>query len=379
MLAHAATDLNQGAIPILLPFFIAAHHVSYTAAAMVIFVTNLVSTFMQLFFGYIADRKPFRWMIPAAMVMAALGVSLSGVAPTFNIALVCVALSGLGFAAFHPEGAKLINQLAGEKKATGMSYFSVGGQLGFAVGPIFATAMLVPFGLKGTLSFGVPALVLAAVMVHTLKGISIIDHRKHRTQDAQVTGKDAWGPFSFLAGAMLCRSVVFYGLNSFLPLYLIYVLHQSKATTGASLTVFVVACMIGNLLGGRIADRLGLRVVVIAGFTLLACLLPLLLVASSPALFVALFAPIGLVLSFPVSPMVVLGQKYLPNHIGLASGVTLGLALSFGGIMTPALGMIADRHGLYATISILAVLPVICMCLSLALKREKQIEESKID
>jgi FSR family fosmidomycin resistance protein-like MFS transporter len=379
VLAHAATDLNQGAIPILLPYFIAAHHVSYTAVAMIVFVTNLISTLMQPVFGYIADRKPLPWLIPSAMIMAGIGVSLSGLAPTFDIALASVALSGLGFAAFHPEGAKLINRLAGAKKATGMSYFSVGGQLGFAVGPIFATALLVPLGLKGTLCFGVPALIMAAVMAQALPGLSVVDRKELRAPDTMKRGHDAWVPFSFLAAAMLCRSVVFYGLNTFLPLYLIDVLHQSKTAAGSSLTVLVVASIIGNLFGGRVADRFGYRSVIIAGFILLSCFLPLLLIAPTASWFVILFAPIGLVLSLPVSPMVVLGQSYLPNHVGLASGVTLGLALSFGGIMTPFLGMIADHHGLYATISILAVLPLICTCFTLVLKNQKDIEAAQIN
>jgi FSR family fosmidomycin resistance protein-like MFS transporter len=379
VLAHAATDLNQGAIPILLPYFITAHHVNYTAVAMIVFVTNLISTVMQPVFGYIADRKPLPWLIPSAMIMAGIGVSLSGLAPTFDIALVSVALSGLGFAAFHPEGAKLINRLAGAKKATGMSFFSVGGQLGFAVGPIFATAVLVPWGLKGTLCFGVPALIMAAVMVQALPGLSIVDHKQLHVPDTLRKGHDAWVPFSFLAAAMLCRSVVFYGLNTFLPLYLIDVLHQSKTAAGSSLTVLVVASIIGNLFGGRLADRFGYRLIIIAGFILLSCFLPLLLIAPTVSWFVILFAPIGLVLSLPVSPMVVLGQSYLPNHVGLASGVTLGLALSFGGIMTPFLGMIADHHGLYTTILILTILPLICMCLSLALKSQKDIEAAQIN
>jgi MFS transporter, FSR family, fosmidomycin resistance protein len=379
VLAHAATDLNQGAIPILLPYFIAAHHVSYAAVAMIVFVTNLISTLMQPVFGYIADRRPLPWLIPSAMIMAGIGVSLSGLAPTFNMALASVALSGLGFAAFHPEGAKLINRLAGAKKATGMSYFSVGGQLGFAVGPIFATALLVPLGLKGTLCFGVPAIIMAAVMAQALPGLSVVDRKQLRAPDTVGSGHDAWVPFSFLAAAMLCRSVVFYGLNTFLPLYLIDVLHQSKTAAGSSLTVLVVASIIGNLFGGRVADRFGNRLVIMAGFILLSCFLPLLLIAPSASWFVILFAPIGLVLSLPVSPMVVLGQSYLPNHVGLASGVTLGLALSFGGIMTPFLGMIADHHGLYTTISILASLPLICTCLTLALKNKKDMETVQIN
>ena len=45
-----------------------------------------------------------------------------------------------------------------------------------------------------------------------------------------------------------------------------------------------------------------------------------------------------------------LGQEFLPNRMGLASGVTLGLAVSLGGAFSPVMGAIADAHGVCATI-----------------------------
>jgi FSR family fosmidomycin resistance protein-like MFS transporter len=80
-----------------------------------------------------------------------------------------------------------------------------------------------------------------------------------------------------------------------------------------------------------------------------------------------LLIPTGLVLSMPTSPLVVLGQDCLPNRVGLASGVTLGLAFSFGGIMMPALGWVADHHGLHAAIWVVALLPIVCTGLTLTL------------
>ncbi len=155
-LAHASSDINQGAIPVLLPYFIAAHHLTYAAAAGIVFAVNIISTVAQPVFGYVADRQSRPWVIPVSMLVVGLGVSFTGVAPTYSLGLVAVMFSGLGIAAFHPEGARLMNHLAGERKATAMSLFAIGGQLGFALGPLIATGALLLWGLKGTVCLFVP-------------------------------------------------------------------------------------------------------------------------------------------------------------------------------------------------------------------------------
>ena len=116
---------------------------------------------------------------------------------------------------------------------------------------------------------------------------------------------------------------------------------------------------------------MGLRAVTITGFLLLSAFLPLLLVISNPLVATLLLVPIGLLLSAPFGPMVVLGQSYLPHRVGLASGITLGLAFSFGGLTTPLLGWIADYHGLRAAIGVVAFMPMLSAALSLMLPTEK--------
>ena len=229
--AHAATDLNQGAIPALLPFFIAQHHISYAAAATLVFATNLVSTASQPIYGYIADRRSIPWMIPVALLCAGVGVSLAGVVPSFQTGVIVVGLSGLGVAAFHPEGARLINYLAGERKATAMSVFAVGGQLGYAIGPLMATGAMLLWGLKGSLSLFVVPAIAAGLLLVSLPGITAGYENRGGGQRRQTTsgGRDAWTPFVCLATALLFRSIIFYGLNTFIPLFWIDALHQSKA------------------------------------------------------------------------------------------------------------------------------------------------------
>ena len=370
VVAHAAADINQGAIPALIPFFIAEHHISYAAAAAVVFIVNLVSTIAQPAFGYIADRRSMPWMIPVAMLAIGCGVSFTGVAPSYRTGLAALVVSGLGIAMFHPEGARLMNYLAGEKKATAMSLFGIGGQLGFAFGPLIATALLLALGLKGTVYLIIPGAVMAVLVFIKLPALSA-GYGKSGTRHgaAVINGHDLWPAFICLSAALLCRSVVFYGLNTFLPLYLINVLHQSKATAGSALAVMLGSMVAGNFLGGTSADRMGYKMVTITGFALLAVLLPIFAFIDNATWAILLLIPIGAVLSLPFGPMVVMGQSYLPNHVGLASGITLGLAFSFGGLVTPVLGSIGDHYGLRATIVVVAFLPLVCTALSLVLPR----------
>jgi MFS transporter, FSR family, fosmidomycin resistance protein len=367
-LAHFSCDLNQGALPILLPFFVAEHHITYAAAATIVFASNLVSTITQPVFGHIADRRSSPWLIPSGVLIAGLGFSCTGIVPTYMMVLVVVGLSGLGVATFHPEGARQAHRVAGDKKATAMSLFTFGGQLGFALGPLLATAILLAWGLPATLLFALPAIAVAAFVFSTSGKLSELSQaRDHTSATAQLAGKDVWPAFFCVAATVVCRSIIFFGLNTFLPLFWMNVLRQSTAAGGTALTILVAGGIVGNLIGGRLADRLGYRIAALAEFGLLACVLPLFLLTHSPLWAFLLLIPIGLLLSAPNSAMVVLGQTCLPNHIGFSSGVTMGLAFSFGGMLTPLIGWIADNHGLRAAISSVAFLPIICAGLVFAL------------
>ena len=377
-IAHASADVNQGAIPVLLPFFIAAHHLSYTAAAAIVFAVSLVSSAFQPVFGWISDRRPMPWLIPLSMLLLGVGVSSTGLLPSYRLGVAAVMISGLGSAMFHPEGARLMLHLAHDRKATAMSLFGMGGQAGFAVGPIIGTAALLTWGLKGTACLIVPPLLVAVPLVFMLPGLTRGYGVKGKAEGGTTgaEGPDRWPSFVCLSSGLLVRSMLFYGLNTFLPLFYVNVLHASKATPGSALAVFLVACIAGNFAGGWSADRLGYRAVAIWGCVLLAVILPFLLAASRPLTATLILAAAGLALSVPLSSMVVLGQSYLPGRIGLASGITLGLAFSFGGLTTPAFGWIADRHGLRATLTVLAFLPVAMTILMLMLPSEKRAKEA---
>ena len=370
-LGHLVTDINQGALPALLPFLIAEYGLSYTAAGFLVFASNIASTVVQPLFGHLADRRTRPWLLPAGIALAGTGLAATGLVSGYGAVCLAVMASGIGVAAFHPQGARLVNRVAGERKATAMSIFGVGGTLGFAVGPGLVTAALLAWGMKGTAILALPTALLAAALAWHLAGIPIDQNGAAARRSVASSGAthDAWGPFARLTAVVVARSVLFYGLNTFVPLYWIHVLGQSKAAGATALTVFALAGVCGNLLGGRLADRFGSTRIIAVGSCALLPLVPALTMASSAPVALAILFLIGCALSTTYSPLIILGQAYLPNHIGLSSGVTLGVAVSIGGVATPVLGRVADQYGLWAALAVLACVPLASTGLALTLPR----------
>jgi FSR family fosmidomycin resistance protein-like MFS transporter len=370
-LAHLFDDLNQGVIPALLPFFIAERGFTIAAAAGLVLAGNLASSVLQPLFGQLADRRSAPWLVPSGLLLAGAGVAATGLAPTYGWALAAAAASGIGVAAFHPEAARQVHVSSGERRATAMSLFAVGGNLGFAAGPALATPIQLAFGLRGTILLVLPALAMALVLIFAERRGS----RDSRPISAVAVpaSADRWAPFTRLTAAVVSRAIVFYGLNTFVPLYWITVFGRSKSAGAAALTTMLLAGVAGTLAGGWLADRIGRRVVVLGSMVALVPLLFAFVSASRPGTALALLVPIGLVLYAPFSVMTVMGQEYLPSRVGMASGVTIGLAVTLGGIAAPVLGRVADLHGVRAALTTLVLVPLVGALATITLPRDTEI------
>ena len=372
---HLVTDINQGALPAMLPFFIAAYDFSYAAVAGMVFAANMTSSIVQPLFGHAADRFSKPWLLSAGLMLAGMGLALTGLFQSYGWLLSLAVVSGIGIAAYHPEAARLVNYAAGARKGTAMSLFGVGGTIGFAIGPLLVTTAMLQLGLKGTLVLIVPVTIMATVMALQISMFERLAADRNGAQRLSVTEdrKDNWSAFARLTIIIIGRSVIFYGLNTFIPIYWINVINQTKATGAMALTVFAGAGIVGNLLGGTLADRIDPKKVVLIGFGGLMLLLPLLVFVSNATVATLLLIPIGVMLFGTYSPTIVMGQNYLPNRVGLSSGVTLGVAVAIGGGAAPIIGKIADLYGVWFSLSSVACLPIFFLAFVLSLPTSREV------
>lgn len=375
-LGHAVTDLNQGALSIILAYLQPVFSLSQLQVGLTMMAFNLSSSVIQPAFGVLSDRLRAAWLIPLGCLFAGLGMTLAGYSPSYHFLLLAVLLSGLGVAAYHPEGSKFARFASGPQKASGMALFSVGGNLGFAAGPLLAVLFYNLAGRGGSAGFlalnGAMALVLWLLLpsiIRTQEGIPA----EHLTTDENTLQKTENStpqrvviPIVLLVLVVVMRSWIHLGLTTFMPQYYIHHLHRSEAYAATLSSIFLFAGAAGTLVGGPAADRWGLKNVIVGS---MAVLVPLVYafthVGGILTVLVVALAGFAAISTFAVT--VVFGQELLPNNVGLASGLMLGFAIGTGGIGATLLGWVADTWGLPAVFSVLVMFSAIGLTLALLL------------
>ena len=158
-----------------------------------------------------------------------------------------------------------------------------------------------------------------------LNHINVHARTKANSDGSHRAGVDRWDVFGWLLVSVWCRSVPFFAVAAFLPLYWIRVLGGSEAIGGQLVSLLFGSGVLGGLAGGWLADRLGHRRIIVLSFGLMAGALFLISQQKEPSVILICTALVGFCLYAPFSVMVVLGQEYVPNHVGLVSGIIFDL------------------------------------------------------
>jgi FSR family fosmidomycin resistance protein-like MFS transporter len=362
-LGHFVIDVTQGSLPAVLPFLKQAHALSYAQAAMIMLAANMTSSIIQPLFGYLSDQLARRWILPLSVFVSGAGIALVGLAPGYPAVLALVMVMGLGVAAWHPEGYKTATGVAGDRKATALSWFSLGGNVGIAVGPALATFLIAGLGTEGTLGLFVPSLLVGLLLLASLPMFAREAARPRAAARGRGEGVNMPGAMALLILVVTVRAWTSLGFSTCVPFYYLDTLKADPRLVGVVLFVFLGAGALGTVIAGPIADRVGPRRFM--QWVLLAAL-PfgvLFLLSGGPLAFVML-ALFGAVLTSSFSVSVVLGQAYLPRHAGMASGLIVGFAIGLGGAGVTALGWVADRWSVPAALWISALMPLAAFALT---------------
>ncbi len=358
-MGHLVADITSGALPAMLPFLKEALGLSYAMAGTIVLVSNLMSSVIQPAFGYLTDRKSLLWFLPLGSFCAAFFLAFVGWAPSYSLVLVMVVFSGLGVAIYHPEGWRVANFFAGEKKATGMSIFAVGGNLGFALGPLMATFFITHLTLKGTTLFVIPGAAIASVFLFSrFWRVDTTAIKKKAASDPALPAlRKALYPMTLLLGMIMFRSWAHIGMLTFIPFFYINYLKGDPMLAGNLLFAFLAAGTAGTFIGGPLADKFGHKRIVLFSLGLSFPLFVLFLLSSGVWSFIWLTLA-GLILIFSFSVSMVMGQSFMPQNVGLASGLILGLSFGMGGLGAALLGLFADIWGVPTTLWVIAFLPL---------------------
>ncbi|MET9658818.1 MFS transporter [Streptomyces sp. NPDC006510] len=354
---HACVDVYQGAVASLVPFFVAERAYTYAAASGIVLAASLLSSVAQPAFGALTDRRAIPWLLPVSTVLGGLGVALSGLSGSYALTLLFVAVSGIGVAAYHPESAR-VARLAGQGSHSAMGWFSFGGNVGFAVAPLLVTAVVATGGLRFSPLLVVPAVVGSVLCLPVLRALERTRSSGPGAGTGAATGSDDKVSFVKLSLAVVCRSIAFIGLSTFISFYARQRTGGGTTAGSAALFVLYLGGAAGTVLGSRLANRWERVAVVRMSYLITVGAVAGTVFAPGPViyLFIALTS-VGLYA--PFSLQVTLAQDYLPSRVGTAGGITLGLTVSIGGLVSPLIGSIADATSLQTALTPLILMPAL--------------------
>lgn len=369
-IAHMVNDSSQSVIPALIPLFLVKFSLNYEQAAALVFANTALSSVLQPLLGYYSDKISAPWLIAFGVFMSAGSIASMAFADSYTYVFIAALFAGIGSAIFHPEGAKLANRLGGAKVGKSIGIFAVGGSAGYALGPIIAGFCVYGIGLEGLLVYGVmgvaSAVVLLVLMPSMLRETQEIRKTLAQSKNSEFTvePQNDWKSFGKLSIVLFCRAVNWAVINTFIPIYWITILGLTEQEGSLALTIMFSLGVVVTYLGGVLADRYGF--VKVLRYALLLWVPSTFFITNVSNIYFAWFLllPLGFARSIVYSPVVVLGQKYLAKSVGFASGITIGLTMTLGGIVAPGVGALADTYGLQNALQVLNISTVVALTAS---------------
>lgn len=362
-LGHFSVDMLAGAMPIVVGLYLRdSLGLSLSQVGLLLGVYVMASSLTQPLFGYLSDMYGGRWFAVGGLVWLAVLEGSLGFMPTFGLALAVTALAGLGVAAFHPQGASGANRAAGENKTAGIAMFMLGGNGGFAVGPILAALFLNSLGVRGTALLGLIGLLIAPFL-YFLTGqtqISGSPKKKKGNWKIELNPQFTTVAIVMLILVMSLRAMSQSSMSSFTPQFFVDIAQFTKTQASLLSTVMLSVLAAGTLIGGMLADRIG-GVKVMAGSMIISTPLMVLMfwLGDWRAFWLAPF--VGFFTGAAWPPMLVLAQTLFSKNMGVGSGVALGFVFAMGGIGLQLTGWLAEpeRLGLTSAMFILSALPLV--------------------
>ena len=375
-LGHFSVDMLAGTMPIVVGLYLKdTLHLDLSQIGLLLGAYKLTSSLTQPIFGYLSDRYGGRWFAVGGLLWLSILQGLVGFMPTFGAATFISALAGLGSAAFHPQGASGANIAAGERKTAGVAMFMLGGNSGFAVGPILAAAVMSWYGVRGTALLAMVGLLIVPLLYFLTGQAQAAPSADKKPANWKIELNPLFSTTAIVAliAVMSLRAWSQESFSSFLPQFFVELAHFSKTEASMLASLMLLALAGGTVTSGILSDRVGgARVMLVSMLISAPLMAAMFLLGDWRAFYVAPF--LGFVSGAAWPPMLVMAQSLFPKHAGVGSGVALGFVFAMGGLGLQLTGWLAEpRHlGLYTAMLSLSVIPLATAALVFLLPKPGQ-------
>lgn len=361
-LAHLLNDLIQAVIPAIYPMLKVKYNLSFSEIGWLAMTYQFTASLLQPMVGYYTDKNYKPYLLPFGMCMTLIGIISLALSPTYEMLILSASIIGVGSATFHPEASRVARIASGGRFGTAQSAFQVGGNAGSALGPLIASALILPFGQMafGWLAFvAIAAIwVLYAVSRWRLHHGQTLATAKTSDTTFKLSRKVVVRALSVIGLLMFAKFIYIGAFTNYFTFYLIERFQLTAQESQLFLFAFLAAVAAGTFFGGPVGDRIGRKAVIwisFLGVAPFALLLPYANLYWTAGLAII----IGLIMSSAFAALVVYAQEILPGRVGTVSGVMFGLMFGVSGIGAAALGNLADVHGIVWVYHAVSYLPLL--------------------
>lgn len=380
-LGHLVTDMQAGALPIVLPQLKELFSLSYLQLASIVLLQNVMSSVIQPAFGYLTDKRSLPKMLPMCAALAVGGFALIGLASSYAMLLCTVVFISLASATYHPQASKTVNFLSDDSNRTkNMGLFSIGGNAGTAFGSMLMTFLLgLSGGLHNTVYFVLPGILVFGLITKYMSdyqrvNVEHIVSRGKQQEDCSSQGLSYIALFLILFYIFM-RSSIHSGISTYLPLFFMKFRGFEPVAASSVVTCFLLGGVAGTYVGSVLSDKLGARKILLGSVTFSIPAIFAVTVVNVPylAMGAALLSGFFIIGSFATT--IILVQSMMPNNVGMASGLAIGFSVGMGGFGVTILGFLADRYGLPFIMQLLVWLPIVAALVALRIPIPKNLQK----
>jgi FSR family fosmidomycin resistance protein-like MFS transporter len=357
--AHGASDLYSGILPFVIFYDVSRAGLPAWCQGALAFAWYVTSSIAQPIVGAYSDRRGRWWFLPASVALTAVAISVTPAVGSLALLIGCVMAGGVGSAVMHPEAGRYSSLLGGTKRASAISIFQIGGQVGYGIGPLVAAALLAHAGSATVVAMSVPGVLAALAIAVVLPSFARDADARSPRRDESASDAE---PVDRVSLALLMVSTALrYLVNAAFALYLPNLLTARGlplTATGAIVTAFLIAAAVGLYAGGATADRFGNVRAAVTGLLLAVPPLLLGLVLHGP-LAVAMLLLGSALISVHNAPSVALAQSLLPRNLGTALGLMNGVAFGIGSLGVAAVGVLVAHAGPDTALAWTALAPLL--------------------